>query len=130
MQRDLNVTTNPDLNILLADLQSEITDDLGEMPFPFKIKLLGNDLLAEGITKNQRPGEFDLKQKTLAEILTEIMIRANPNKDISGAQDPNCKLIWVVGPDPDQPDQKIILITTRAAAADKAYRLPSVFQAE
>ena len=130
MRRDLNVTTNPDLNILLADLQSEITDDLGEMPFPFEIRLLGNDLLAEGITKNQRPGEFDLKQKTLAEILTEIMTRANPTKDISGPEDPNCKLIWVVGPDPDQPDKNIILITTRAAAADKGYKLPSVFQSE
>lgn len=128
--RDLNVTTNPDLNILLADLQAEVTDDLGELPFPFEIRLLGNDLLTEGITKNQRPGEFNMEQKTLAEILTEIMIRANPNKDITGPEDPNCKLVWVVGPDPDNADREIILITTRGAAAEKSYKLPAAFQAE
>ena len=130
MPRDLNVTTNPDLNILLADLQAEVTDDLGELPFPFEIRLLGNDLLTEGITKNQRPGEFNMQQKTLAEILTEIMIRANPNKDITGPEDPNCKLVWVVGPDPENAEREIILITTRGAAAQKSYELPDAFQAE
>ncbi len=130
MPRNLNVTTNPDLNILLSDLHTEITDELGDLPFPFEIKLLGNDLLTEGITKNQRPGEFDMQQKTLSEILTEIMIRANPNKDITGPADPNCKLVWVVGPDPDNPDQNIILVTTRGAAATKSYELPAVFQTE
>ncbi|MCH2180492.1 MAG: protein kinase [Mariniblastus sp.] len=130
LPRDLNVTTNPDLNILLADLQAEVTDDLGELPFPFEIRLLGNDLLTEGITKNQRPGEFNMQQKTLAEILTEIMIRANPNKDITGPEDPNCKLVWVVGPDPDNAERQIVLITTRGAAAKKSYELPAAFQAE
>jgi len=130
MPRNLNVTTDPDLNILLSDLHTEITDELGDLPFPFEIKLLGNDLLTEGITKNQRPGEFDMQQKTLSEILTEIMIRANPNKDITGPADPNCKLVWVVGPDPDNPDRNIILVTTRGAAATKSYELPAVFQTE
>ena len=130
LPRNLNVTTNPDLNILLADLQGEITDEFGKLPFPFEIKLLGNDLLVEGITKNQRPGEFNIQQKTLSEILTEIMIRANPTKDITGAADPNCKLVWVVGPDPDNPERQIILVTTRGAAATKSYTLPPPFQPE
>lgn len=126
--RNLKVTTNPDLNILLADLQAEILDEYGNLPFPFAIKILGNDLLIEGITKNQRPGEFDLEQKPLAEILTEIMVRANPSKDITGPSDPNCKLVWVLGPDPDNPDQRIILVTTRAAAKTRGYELPEDFR--
>ncbi len=126
--RNLKVTTNPDLNILLADLEAEILDEYGNLPFPFAIKILGNDLLIEGITKNQRPGEFDLEQKPLSEILTEIMVRANPSKDISGPSDPNCKLVWVLGPDPDNPERRIVLVTTRAAAKTRGYDLPADFQ--
>lgn len=126
-KRDLKVANPPDLNVLMADLKTEIEDDLGKLPFPLNIKLMGNDLEADGITKNQRPGELNMEQKTLSEILTTIMTLANPNKDITGPSDPNCKLIWVVAEDPDNPGQKAILITTRKAAAEKSYQLPMVF---
>ena len=114
----------------MADLQSEIQDDLGKLPFAFNIRLIGGDLESEGITKNQRPGELVMNQKSLGEILTAIMVGANPDKDISGPKDPNCKLIWVVADDPENPGQKAILITTRKAAAQKSYPLPQAFQAE
>ena len=130
MKRDLNIANPPDLNVLMADLQSEVQDDFGKLPFDFNIRLIGGDLEADGITKNQRPGELVIEQKSLGEILTTIMVGANPDKDISGPQDPNCKLIWVVADDPENPGQKAILITTRKAAAQKSYSLPAAFQTE
>lgn len=127
-KRDLNVANPPDLNVLMSDLESEIKEDFGKLPFDFSIRLLGTDLEKEGITKNQRPSELAMTQITLAEILTSIMIAANPAKDITGPSDPNCKLIWVVAEDPQSPGQQAILITTRAAATEKGYTLPEAFQ--
>ncbi|MDG1872722.1 MAG: protein kinase, partial [Mariniblastus sp.] len=129
-KRDLNVANPPDLNVLMSDLEAEIKDDLGKLPFEFHIRLLGGDLEADGITKNQRPNELLMEQKSVAEILTSVMIQANPDKDITGANDPNCKLIWVVAEDPEIPGAKAILITTRAAAAKKSYQLPPAFKTQ
>ena len=125
--RDLAVSTSPDLVILINNLQQEIIDDYGGFPFEFEIRLMGSDLSKQGITQNQRPSDFDLKQTPLGDILTEIMVRANPDKNISGPDDPNCKMVWVVADDPDQPGRKIIMITTRVAATEKSYELPPAF---
>ena len=130
LKRDLNIANPPDLNVLMADLQTEISDDFTKLSFPFNIRLLGGDLEKDGITKNQRPGELVIKQKSLSEILTTIMTGANPDKDITGPNDPNCKLIWVLAEDPENPGQKAILITTRAAATAKSYELPPAFRTE
>ena len=129
-KRDLNIANPPDLNVLLANIQSEISDDYPKLPFAFNIRLIGGDLEKEGITKNQRPSELVMNQKSLAEILTSIMTSANPSKDISGPSDPNCKLIWVVADDPQIPGEKAILVTTRVAAAEKSYKIPPAFSAE
>ena len=126
--RNLDVANPPDLNVLMADLKREIETDYGQLPFSWDIQLLGADLEAEGITKNQRPGQLKMEQKTLAEILTSIMVSANPAKDISGPEDPNCKLVWVLQPDPENPDKQLILITTRGAAEEKGYALPEAFR--
>ncbi|MFT5303379.1 MAG: serine/threonine protein kinase, partial [Mariniblastus sp.] len=130
IKRDLNIANPPDLNVLMADIQSEISDDFPRMPFEFNIRLLGADLEKEGITKNQRPSELLFKQVSIAEILTSIMTLANPSKDITGPSDPECKLIWVVADDPQKPGQKAILVTTRKAAAEKSYILPPAFRSE
>ncbi len=129
-KRSLDVSTNPDLNIFLAGIRSEVLDDFGELPFEFNIRLIGNDLEKEGITQNQRPGDFKIIDQSLADILTEIMVRCNPNKDISGPADPNCKMVWVIGPDPSNTEQDAILITTREGAAQKGLTLPAAFLTE
>jgi serine/threonine protein kinase len=128
MKRDLNVANPPDLNLLLTDLQNEIRDEFPDLPFSFRIRLMGSDLQLAGITQNQRPGELRIQQKTLGNILTDIMTSANPAKDISGPEDPRCQLVWVIADDPEQPGEKSVLITTRNAAAEKGYALPPAFQ--
>ena len=125
--RDLTVSTSPDLILLLDGVQTEIRDEYPSLPFEFTIRLMGKDLGAEGITQNQRPSDFAIQQKPLGEILTEIMVRANPDKNIAGPSDPNCKLVWVVAKDPDNAQQNVVLITTRKAALEKSYQLPDAF---
>lgn len=128
LPRDLSVTTSPDMNILLDSIRNEVVDEYGELPFEFNIRLLGNDLSKEGITKNQRPSDFHLKETSLADIMTEIMVRCNPKKDISGPEDIECKLIWVLADDPDSPGNQAVLVTTRAAATENGYPLPEAFK--
>ena len=128
MPRDLSVSTSPDLIVLLNNLQQEIRDDFGGLPFEFEIRLNGADLEKEGITQNQRPSDIEMRQQPLSKILTEIMVKANPDKNISGSSDPNCKMVWVLIADPDNLDRKIIMITTRSAARDKRYPLPQEFR--
>ncbi len=130
VKRDLSIANPPDLNLLMADIESEIKEDFRNLPFEFRIRILGSDLEKEGITKNQRPGELQISQETLGDILTQIMTGANPSKDISGPSDPNCKLIWVIADDPDSPDSQAVFITTRKAATQKGYVLPDAFKTE
>ena len=113
---------------MLTEIQEEIKSDFPNLPFEFNIRMIGTALVKSGITQNQRPGTLEFKDKKVAEILTDIMVRAKPNKDITGSNDPNCKLIWVVADDPKQPGQKAILVTTRANAADENYSLPDSFK--
>jgi hypothetical protein len=129
-KRNLKVANPPDLNLLMSDIESDVNEDYRRLPFKFRIRLMGSHLEEEGITKNQRPGELDLQQQSLGEILTSIMVGANPSKDISGPGDPNCKLIWVIAEDPDEPGSQAVLITTRKAAAANSYVLPDDFKTE
>ena len=126
-KRSLKITNPPDLNVLLSDIQSEVRDQYLQLPFEFNIRLMGNDLQKEGITQNQRPGELNIEDKSLADILTSVMTSSNPNRNITGADDPNCKLVWVVAADPEDESRQAVLITTRAAAQKKGYTLPPAF---
>ncbi|WP_254507590.1 serine/threonine protein kinase [Anatilimnocola floriformis] len=93
-------------------------------PQEFAIKILGEDLQLDGITRNQTVRDFN-KAGTLAEVLTAIVVTANSKKP---PDDPDQKLIWVISSDPENPAKKMILITTKAAAAKKKYTVPAVFQ--
>ena len=129
MPRSLSVTTNPDLNQLLLAISTEVNEQFPEMPFKLRIELAGTDLAKEGITQNQRPGDFTADQKPLSAILTEIMLRANPDKSAKSANDPNCKLVWVITVAPNNPAERIIQVTTRSAASERGLTLPADFLA-
>jgi hypothetical protein len=93
----------------------------------FDIKLIGKDMEKDGITRNQSIVDFKQDDKTVAEVLTAMVMKANaPNQPDPSV--PDQKLIWVVAPDPDKPARQIILITTRAAAEREKYKLPAPFQ--
>lgn len=79
-------------------------------------------LQAEGITRNQRVSDLETRGKTLAELLTALVSKANP---IGGAalDGKRQKIVWVV-----DPAEEAILITTRSGAKKKSLELPKAFQ--
>jgi hypothetical protein len=116
------------LDAAMRQVATEVRDSASELPFPFDIKILGTDLQLNGITQNQSIRDFEGRDKSLAEILTAMVMKANPITTVKAPNEADQKLIWVVGPDPADPSKNIILITTRDAAAQKNYTLPEVFK--
>lgn len=116
-----------DLNLAIADIANEVRSSLTGLPFKFELNIAGNDLMQEGITRNQAIRDFTMKDKPLAEVLTGIVMKANPDRTVTSPSMPNQKLIWLITTDPNDPGNKIILITTRKAAATNKYTLPLVF---
>jgi hypothetical protein len=86
------------------------------------ITIRGQDLQLDGITRNQLFA-IDLADRPAAEILVEILRRANPDKTATSPADPRQKLVYVVGPD-------AVIITTRSQAAARGETLPAAFQAQ
>lgn len=90
-----------------------------------EIRIQGQDLQLEGITRNQQIRDLKLENHTVGEILTEIVVRANPVRS-DAPDDPAQKLVWVADPAASA-FQQVILVTTRAAAERLGYRLPAPF---
>lgn len=115
------------LEFAMRDLAEEVQGNLKGTPVEFAIKILGSDLEKEGITRNQTIRDFRQENQTVADILTALVRKANPITTVQDPSELDQKLIWVLGPDPDQPNRKIVLITTRAAAAERNDALPPPF---
>ena len=128
LQRKLSIEIpSLDLNLAVASLVEEVQGEVGTMPFKLNISILGKDLETGGITRNQQVRDFVQKDKTLAEILTAMMMKANPITTVTSPDQTDQKLIWVVAPDPDT-NEPSILITTRDGAAKRSLTIPKVFQ--
>ena len=116
-----------DLNLAIADIANEVRSTLTGLPFKFELNIAGNDLMQDGITRNQAIRDFTMKDKPLAEVLTGIVMKANPDPTVTSPSMPNQKLIWLITTDPNDPGNRIILITTRKAATTNKYTLPPIF---
>lgn len=116
---------NDDLNIAVDKIVSEIKDEYPKLPFDFQIVINGTHLMEEGITKNQRLVDFKVENQPLGDILAQFVFRANTDKTSTGPSDPRTLLIWVIHE--PEPGQRVVLITTRKAAAREGYQLPSQF---
>ncbi len=116
-----------DLINALVELETEIKTTHPELPFQFSIELDGNSLRLDGITQNQKITNFNQQDRPLAEILTALVLKANPDPAVTSARDPKCKLIWLV--DPARPEGQI-RVTTRGAAQENGWTLPPEVQPE
>ena len=116
-----------DLNLAIADIEMDVKNSNRGLPFEFVIKIDGNDLMDEGITRNQAIRDFVMENKPLEEILTGIVMKANPVTTVQSPTEKDQKLVWLITDDPIKAGNKIILLTTRKAAESKQYTLPSVF---
>ncbi|MEQ8788635.1 MAG: hypothetical protein RIC55_20160 [Pirellulaceae bacterium] len=93
----------------------------------FRIRIVGGDLQFEGITRNQRVRGVKLEDDTVAEVLTALVLKANPISLVKDSRDPRLKLVWVIGADPAEPGVQAVLVTTRKGAAKRGEKLPEVF---
>jgi hypothetical protein len=100
------------------------------LPVEFKIRILGPDLEKDGITRNQQIRDVNLREQTVANVLTAMVTKANPIIKVKDPSEPDQRLIWVVGPDPDNPQNEIVLVTTRGGAGLKGFVLPDVFRSK
>lgn len=116
-----------DMVLAMQELEATVADTFKSLPFEFKVTIMGTHLQLEGITKNQRINEFDMQNAKLGDVLTSMVRKANPITTVKDPSETDQKLIWVVAPDPANPSNKIILITTRTSAEGK-YTLPEVFR--
>ncbi len=116
------------LEFAIADLATDIRETYPRLPFSFDIQIVGTDLQLNGITRNQQIAQFTADNQTIAEVLTAIVMRANPITTVSEPSETDQKLVWVLAPDPTDPKKRIVLITTRDAAQRKGYNLPATFQ--
>jgi len=116
-----------DLNLAIADIEMDVKNSNRGLPFEFVIRIDGNDLMDEGITRNQAIRDFVMENKPLEEILTGIVMKANPVTTVQSPTEKDQKLVWLITDNPIKAGNKIILLTTRKAAESKQYTLPSVF---
>ena len=124
---DVDIPQN-DLNLAVDEMVRGIKEKFSKMPFDFQVKILGSDLMADGITRNQAIVDFKITGEPLSSVFTKLVLKANGDqKDPSAASQ---KLIWVIGPDPANAETQMMLLTTRKAAKAKNYKLPDVFIAE
>lgn len=118
------------LEFAMRDLAADVTTQLKGSPVEFAIKILGDDLKVDGITRNQSIRDFKQENQTIADILTALVRKANPVTTVKDPSETDQKLLWLVGPDPENAGKQVVLITTRTAAKNKKYNLPAVFVAK
>jgi eukaryotic-like serine/threonine-protein kinase len=118
------------LEFAVRDLADDVKSNLKGAPFEFAIKIIGDDLKLDGITRNQSIRDFKQENQPVADILTALVRKANPVTTVKDPSETDQKLVWLIGPDPDNSANQIVLITTRNAAKTKKYTLPPVFVAK
>jgi hypothetical protein len=99
----------------------QLSNDIG-----VEIEILGADLQAEGITKNQSFG-IDMTDKPAEEILVAILRLANPDKTASGPSETRQKLVYVIAPAAGGKPERVV-VTTRSRAVERGDELPAVFR--
>ncbi|MGI9472506.1 MAG: serine/threonine protein kinase, partial [Rubripirellula sp.] len=117
------------LEFAIDSIVSAFEDKLPRGSTMPSVRIIGGDLQLMGITQNQQVRDFTKTDIPLRQVLTDLVLGANPDKTATGPQDEKQALIWVVADDEDNPGKKLILVTTRQAAEGK-YELPQEFLAD
>ncbi len=116
------------LEFSMQNVAAIVKEKYPKLPFDFEIKILGDDLKIDGITRNQQIRDFNQKDASVADVLVALVRKANPVTTVKDPSELDQKLVWVVGPDPADASRQIVLITTRQASENKSYTLPKPFQ--
>ena len=104
---------NQSLEFAMRDLADDVKSNLKGAPFEFAIKIIGDDLKLDGITRNQSIRDFKQENQTGGRYPDGAGPQGEPGHDGKDPSETDQKLVWVIGPDPDSPGKQIVLITTR-----------------
>ena len=115
------------LEFSVQDIAKDVNENVRGLPFEFKIKIMGDHLQLDGITRNQTIRNFEQTDKSVAEILTALVLKANPITTVQAPSEPDQKLVWVIADDPSEAGKSMVLITTRQMVEKNKYKLPAVF---
>ncbi len=118
------------LEFALRDLAADVNAAVVGAPFPLRIEISGSDLQQEGITRNQQIRDFRGEEQTVAELLTALLLKANPITTVQRANESDQRLVWTVQSAGPRQNGPFVLVTTRQAAKDRGLELPPVFQEE
>ena len=109
----------------VRDLASRVNEELPGANL--EIRIAGGDLQLEGITRNQQIKGFSIENESVAQVLTRLLMKANPVTTVRFPTEKDQKLVWVVDPVPASAVRSLV-ITTRAATERKGYDLPQIFR--
>ena len=114
------------IEVALRLIGEEANDGLPAGTPQLRFVLDGDAFEKAGITRNQQLSNFKIDQQAMRAALTEVAKRGNP-VPVADTHEENQKLIWVVADDPDSPGNKMVSLTTRAAATAAGIALPAEF---
>jgi hypothetical protein len=118
------------LEFALRDLQSLVRETVAGA-VAFEIQVDGLSLRADGITRNQQIGNFQADNKTVAQVLTQLVRQADPALASVEAEipRPSGTLVWAAGPPlQGEGSAQVVLITTVKVAQQRGYRIPRDFR--
>jgi len=90
------------------------------------VAIVGVDFQLEGITRNQQIRSFSAKDQPADAVLRQILLKANPDPETTGPDDPRMKLVYVVRP--GNGGGEMIYIATREGAAKRSEKIPPEFE--
>ncbi len=127
LQREMSVRFDQEsLEFAVQTILGEFARSLPRGTEPPRVEIRGGELEKMGITQNQQVRDFDRSEIPLRQVLTDLVLGANPDRTAAGPADPKQSLVWIVADDPD--GQPMIQITTRQAASDREIELPQEFR--
>jgi len=130
LQRPMSVSFDQEsLEFAIQTVVEQFQQSLPEGSELPPVRIVGSDLQKMGITQNQQIRNFARVDTTLRNVLTDLLVEANPDRTAVGPGDPKQSLVWVIAGDPDRSSEQAILITTRQAATGR-YELPSEFRTQ
>lgn len=116
------------IEVALQMVADEANAKLPAGAAPLRFALDGAAFGKAGITRNQQLSDFRVEQQSVRDALTEIAKRGNPVTTVTDLRQADQRLLWVVAPDPDSTSSaSMISLTTRAAATESGYDLPTEF---
>ena len=114
-------------NRLTKQVQESLPKD---STLKFEIEIVARDLKFDGFTQNMRIANLDERQQPLRKVLTALVQHANGNTAKDDPSLPGQRLVWAVGPAPENAQQQVVLITTRQGAKNRGLELPEEFVAK